>query len=54
MQNPQIATIILNCQKMQLLWLPFRFPAYEIPSERGSTEKGKNMLPRLADSFLLE
>ena len=32
----------------------FTFPAYKIVSEKGSTLKGKNLLPLGANSFLLQ
>ena len=37
----------------QLLWLSVCFPAHQVPSEKGSTLKGKNLLPQGANSFLL-
>ena len=36
------------------LRLPACFLAHHIPSEKGSTLKGKNLLPMGANSFLLE
>ena len=41
-------------QGRQILLLPVSFPAHLVPSEKGSTLKGKNLLPRGANSFLLE
>ena len=38
----------------QLSWLPVCFPAQQVPSENGSTLKGKNLLPLGANSFLYE
>ena len=32
----------------------FTLPVYQIPSKKGSTLKGKNLLPVGANSFLLE
>ena len=34
--------------------LPVCFPALQVPSEKGSTLKRKNLLPKRANSFLLE
>ena len=34
--------------------LPVCFSEHQTPSEKGSTLKGKNLLPRAANSFLLE
>ena len=33
---------------------PFRLPAFQAPSEKGSPLKGQNLLPRGANSVLLE
>ena len=38
----------------QILWFPVCFPAYQVPSEKESTPKGNNLLPRRANSLLLE
>ena len=39
-------------QGRQFLWLPVCFAAHQISSEKGSTLKGKNLLPGGANSFL--
>ena len=41
-------------QGRKLLWLPSCFPAHQALSEKGSTLKGKNLLPWGANSLLLE
>ena len=38
----------------QLFWLPFCFPANQTLSVKGSSLKGKNLLPQGTNSFLLE
>ena len=41
-------------QGRQILWLPVCFPEHQVPSGKGSTLEGKNLLPVGANSFLLE
>ena len=41
-------------QGSQCLWLHFCFHMLQVPSEKESTLKGKNLLPLGANSFLLE
>ena len=36
-----------------MLTTQLKIPAHQVPSEKGSTLKGKNLLPRGANSFLL-
>ena len=43
-----------HLQVWQLLWLPFGFTAHQDSSRKGSTLKGKNLLPSGANSYLLE
>ena len=40
-------------QGRQLLSLPVFFPTHQVPSKKGSTLKGKHLLPVGANAFLL-
>ena len=44
--------LFTNFTRRQILRLPVCFPAHQIPSEQGSTLKGKNLLPMGAILFL--
>ena len=41
-------------QRRQFVGLPVCYPVHQSPSEKGSIQKGKNLLQQGADSFLLE
>ena len=48
-----ICSAILTSEAI-FFWLAFSFPVQQIPSDKVSTLKEKNLLPRGANSFLLE